>query len=81
MRCRATRDVEPPAAQQAAKVIDLVVAPLGLDATDFDPSDDSAAPVDLVAALQAGAGPGSDYAGAALRRPGLRGRGPSAPSS
>lgn len=50
-------------AQQAAKVIALVAEPLGLDATDFDPSSDSADPVDLVAAVQAGAGPDSDYAG------------------
>ncbi len=48
-------------AQQAAKVVVLVTEPLGLDATDFDPSDDSAAPVDLVAAIQGGAGSG-DYA-------------------
>lgn len=50
-------------AQQAAKVIALVGEPLGLDTTDFDPSGDTAAPVDLVAALRAGAGAGSDYAG------------------
>ncbi len=53
----------PARAQQAAKVIALVTVPLGLDATDFDPSDDTAGPVDLVAALRAGAGPDSDYAG------------------
>jgi len=38
-------------AGQAAKLILLVVAPLGLDAEDFDPSADSPAPVDLVAML------------------------------
>lgn len=54
------------ASSQAAKVIDLVVVPLGLDASDFDPSDDSADPVDLVAALEAGAGAGDDYAGLAF---------------
>lgn len=48
-------------AQQAAKVIALVTVPLGLDATDFDPSADSATAVDLVAALTGGAGTG-DYA-------------------
>ncbi|HEX7132711.1 MAG TPA: DUF4214 domain-containing protein [Iamia sp.] len=53
-------------AQQAAKVIVLVTAPLGLDATDFDPSANSASDVDLVAALQAGAGPNLDYPGVPL---------------
>ncbi len=48
-------------AQQAAKVLALVVAPLGLDPTDFDPSNDTAADVDLVAAVEAAAGAG-DYA-------------------
>lgn len=51
----------PAKAQQAAKVVALVTEPLGLDATDFDPSDDTAAAVDLVATIQAGAGTG-DYA-------------------
>lgn len=37
------------AAARAAKVIVLVADPLGIDPTDFDPSDDSASPVDLVA--------------------------------
>lgn len=46
-------------AQQAAKVIVLVAHPLGLDETDFDPSGDTEASVDLLAALQAGAGNGS----------------------
>lgn len=45
--------------QQAAKLVSLVTVPLGLDATDFDPSDDSADPVDLVAAMTAAAGDGS----------------------
>ena len=49
-------------AQQAAKIIALVTVPLGLDASDFDPSADSAGAVDLEAALTAGAGPGADYA-------------------
>lgn len=51
------------AAAQAGKVIALVAAPLGLDPTDFDPSDDTAEPVDLVAALEAGAGGAGDFAG------------------
>jgi hypothetical protein len=46
-------------AQQAAKVIVLVAHPLGLDETDFDPSGDTEAPVDLLAALEAGAGTGN----------------------
>lgn len=46
-------------AQQAAKVIALVAVPLGLQVTDFDPSGDSDLPVDLLAALQDGAGDGS----------------------
>lgn len=46
-------------AQQAAKVIVLVAHPLGLDETDFDPSGDTETSVDLLAALQAGAGTGS----------------------
>lgn len=50
-------------AQQAAKVIVLVAEPLGLEATDFDPSDDSEAAVDLVGALADGAGEADDYAG------------------
>lgn len=37
------------AGAQAAKLIALVVNPLGESATDFDPSGDSAAPVDLLA--------------------------------
>lgn len=51
-------------AQQAAKLIALVAAPLGLDATDFDPAGDSGTPVDLVDILQAAAG--GDLAYAAL---------------
>jgi hypothetical protein len=39
------------AGARAAKLISLVVAPLGLDAADFDPSDDSAEPVDLRARM------------------------------
>jgi hypothetical protein len=49
-------------AQQAAKVIALVIVPLGLDATDFDPAGDSGAAVDLQAALGAGGGVDGDYA-------------------
>lgn len=41
------------AAVQAAKVITLVAAPLGIDAADFDPSNDSAAAVDLPARIRA----------------------------
>jgi hypothetical protein len=37
------------AAARAAKIIVLVADPLGIDPTDFDPSDDSGSPVDLVA--------------------------------
>jgi len=40
-------------ASQAAKVIALVTAPLGLDETDVDPSGDTDAPVDLLAAIRA----------------------------
>lgn len=47
------------AAAQASKVVVLVTHPLGLDPTDFDPADDSDDPVDLVAAIEAGAGDGS----------------------
>ena len=39
------------AGAQAAKVIALVAGPTGLSATDFDPSNDSVAPVDLVARM------------------------------
>jgi hypothetical protein len=39
-------------AVQAAKVIALVATPLGIDPHDFDPSNDSADPVDLVARVQ-----------------------------
>lgn len=49
-------------AQQAAKVIVLVTEPLGLSATDFDPSGDSAEPVDLAGALTAARGPAGDFA-------------------
>ncbi len=46
-------------AQQAAKVIALVTEPLGLDETDFDPSGDTEAAVDLVATIEAAEGDGS----------------------
>lgn len=49
----------------AAKLIVLVALPLGLDPYDFDPSNNSAAPVNLMATVQAAAGPsGSVKAGA-----------------
>ncbi|NLV55186.1 MAG: DUF4214 domain-containing protein [Acidimicrobiales bacterium] len=47
------------AAAQAGKVVALVTEPLGLDAGDFDPADDSTAPVDLLAAIEAAEGDGS----------------------
>ncbi len=40
-------------AARSAKLIALNLAPLGLSATDFDPSDDSDDPVDLLAVLDA----------------------------
>ncbi len=40
-------------AVQAAKVIALVATPLGIDPTDFDPAEDSAQPVDLIARINA----------------------------
>ena len=43
---------------QAAKVIALDVVPLGLDAGDFDPSNDTEAVVDLLAIVQSAAGTG-----------------------
>ncbi|HEV7721177.1 MAG TPA: prenyltransferase/squalene oxidase repeat-containing protein [Iamia sp.] len=46
-------------AQQAAKVIVLVAAPLGLDEADFDPSGDTEAAVDLLGAINAAQGDGS----------------------
>ncbi|HYI61830.1 MAG TPA: DUF4214 domain-containing protein [Acidimicrobiales bacterium] len=49
----------PTSPTQAAKVIALDVVPLGLDTGDFDPSGDSAAPVDLLALVRSGAGDGS----------------------
>lgn len=39
------------AGAQAAKIVALVAGPTGLPATDFDPSDDSDEPVDLVARM------------------------------
>lgn len=39
------------AGARAAKVVALVAAPLGLDVTDFDPSNDSPAAVDLIARM------------------------------
>lgn len=41
------------AAARAAKIIVLVADPLGIPATDFDPSNDSASPVDLLARVTA----------------------------
>jgi len=52
----------------AAKYLTLVVEPLGLDPRDFDPSNDSAKPVDLVAAM----GKGADLDGR-YRRPAFNG--------
>jgi len=49
------------AAARAAKVTALVAEPLGIDATDFDPSNDSDEPVDLVARFQARAQPDGTY--------------------
>jgi hypothetical protein len=40
-------------AARSAKLIALVAAPLGISATDFDPSGDSASPVDLLGVLDA----------------------------
>lgn len=40
------------AAQQAAKIVALVAAPLGIPATDFDPSNDSSGAVNLRATMQ-----------------------------
>ncbi len=41
------------ASAQAAKIVALVVEPLGLNATDFDPSNNSPSPVDLIARIKA----------------------------
>lgn len=46
---------------QAAKLIVLDVAPLGLDPRDFDPQNDSAAAVDLVATMDAAKLPDGSY--------------------
>ena len=48
-------------AAQAAKLITLVAAPLGLSSTDFDPSNDTAAPVNLQATLAAASGADQSY--------------------
>ncbi|MBI2708307.1 MAG: DUF4214 domain-containing protein [Actinobacteria bacterium] len=48
---------------QAAKLIALDVAPLGLDPADVDPSADSPTPVDLLGTLRAAAGADQSYAG------------------
>ena len=53
-------------ASQAAKVIVLVTEPLGMDPQDFDPSDDTAEPVDLVGALTAAGGDGGSFPGLAF---------------
>jgi hypothetical protein len=50
----------------AAKLIVLDVLPLGLDARDFDPSGDSAAPVDLLATVLAAARPDGQFKVGAL---------------
>lgn len=49
------------AGAQAAKVVALVAGPLGIDATDFDPSGDSASPVDLIARMDAHRDESGDY--------------------
>jgi len=49
------------AGAQAAKVVALVTAPLGESATDFDPSNDSDAPVDLLARIDAHRLPDGSY--------------------
>ena len=46
---------------QAAKVVALVAAPLGLSVTDFDPSNDSSAPVDLVGRIESHRKPDGSY--------------------
>lgn len=46
---------------QAAKLIVLVVAPLGLNPRDFDPDNDTATPVDLVAMMDAARLPDGSY--------------------
>lgn len=46
---------------QAAKLIVLAVTPLGLNPRDFDPDNDSAAPVDLVALMDAAKLPDGSY--------------------
>lgn len=46
---------------QAAKLIVLTVAPLGLDPRDFDPDNDSAAAVDLVSIMDAAKLPDGSY--------------------
>lgn len=53
-------------AGQAAKLVVLVAAPLGLDPADFDPSDDTADPVDLMAIVDAGALPDGSYGAGVL---------------
>lgn len=49
---------------QAAKLVVLVAAPLGLDPSAFDPAGDGS-PVDLVATVRAGANPDGTYGSAA----------------
>jgi len=49
------------AGARSAKVVALVANPLGISATDFDPSDDSAGPVDLVARMNSHAKPDGSY--------------------
>lgn len=49
------------AAARAAKIIVLVADPLGIDPADFDPSDDSASPVDLVSRVTSHQQPNGSY--------------------
>lgn len=52
---------EPAAIAAAAKIIALVAAPLGLDARDFDPANDTVARVDLVARMESARQPNGSY--------------------
>lgn len=73
-------------AARAAKVLSLVADPLGISATDFDPSNDSAEPVDLVARIHAfvqGDGTlafGAQFNGVLYAAIGLAGAGQAEPS-
>ena len=49
------------AAARAAKIIVLVADPLGIDPTDFDPSNDSASPVDILSRVTGQQEPNGSY--------------------